>query len=187
MTRETLHRFRPIPAVERNVLSWRHNWWVLVSGVFEPIFYLLGMGLGLGNLVGDIELEGQLVPYATFVAAGLMASSAMNGAIYDATFNFFFKMRESRVFDAMLYSPLRMIDVVSGELLWAVGRGGVYALSFFVIAVAFGAVSSWWAILSWPASLLIALVFSALGSFATTFVRSWADFDMIQLIILSDH
>lgn len=173
-----------LPVMERNYISMRSQWWVLLSGVFEPIFYLLGMGLGLGGLVGEVELEGQLVAYPTFVAAGLLASSAMNGAIFDATFNFFFKLKESRTFDAMLYTPMRMRDVLVGEVSWAVARGGVYSLIFLLVALAFGAVDSWWALLSVPAGLLIATVFSTLGTFATTFVRTWVDFDLIQLVIL---
>lgn len=175
---------RPTPVIERNALSWRHSWWVLASGLLEPVFYLLGMGLGLGGLVGAIELEGRLVTYSTFVAAGLLASSAMNGAVFDSTFNFFYKLKHSRTFDSMLYSPLSMRDVLAGEVLWAVARGGIYALGFLLVTVMFGAVDSWWAVLSVPAALLIALVFAALGSFFTTFVRSWADFDLMQLAIL---
>jgi len=175
---------RPRPVFERSALSFRHQWWVLLSGVAEPIFYLLGMGLGLGGLVGDIELEGQLVSYPVFVAAGLMASSAMNGAIFEATFNFYFKLKESRTFDAMLYSPLRMRDVLLGEVAWSVARGAVYSIMFLVIAIVFGTVSSWWAVFSIPAAILIAMVFSTLGTFFTTFVRGWADFDLIQVAIL---
>lgn len=175
---------RPVPVVERNVMSFRRSWWVLLSGVAEPIFYLLGMGLGLGGLVGDVELEDQLVSYPVFVAAGLLASSAMNGAIFEATFNFFFKMKESRTFDAMLYTPLRVRDILLGEVAWSVARGAVYSLMFFVIALAFGTIGSWWAVLSLPAAVLIAIVFSALGTYFTTFVRSWTDFDIMQLAIL---
>lgn len=175
---------RPLPVFERNALSFRRQWWVLLSGVAEPIFYLLGMGLGLGGLVGDVELEGQLVSYPVFVAAGLMASSAMNGAIFESTFNFFFKMKETRSFDAMLYTSLRMRDILLGEIGWSVARGGVYSAMFLVIAIAFDTVESWWALLSLPAAVLIAIVFSALGTFFTTFVRSWVDFDLMQLVVL---
>lgn len=175
---------RPLPVFERNVVWFRHQWWVLLSGVFEPIFYLLGMGLGLGGLVGEVELEGQFVSYPTFVAAGLLASTAMNGAIFEATFNFFFKLKESRTFEAMLYTPLRMRDVLLGEVGWSVARGGVYSAMFLVIALVFGTVGSWWAVLSLPAAILISIVFSSLGTFFTTFVRTWADFDLMQLAIL---
>ena len=175
---------RPLPVFERNALSFRRSWWVLLSGVAEPIFYLLGMGLGLGGLVGEVELEGQFVSYPVFVAAGLMASSAMNGAIFESTFNFFYKMKEARSFDAMLYTSLRMRDVLLGEVGWSVARGGVYSLMFLVIALGFGTIESWWAVLSLPAAILIATVFSSLGTYFTTYVRTWADFDLMQLAIL---
>ena len=38
--------------------------------------------------------------------------------------------------------------------------------------------------LSLPAAILIAIVFSSLGTYFTTFVRAWADFDLMQLAIL---
>lgn len=170
--------------VERNVVSFRHQWWVVLSGVFEPFFYLAGMGLGLGGLVGDVELQGQTVSYTAFVAAGLLASTAMNGTIFDATFNFFYKLKEARVFDAMLYTSLRMRDVLVGEVVWAVARGAFYSLVFLLVALGFGAVGSWWALLALPAAILISMVFATLGTFFTTFVRVWADFDLMMLAIL---
>ena len=63
-------------------------------------------------------------------------------------------------------------------------RGGLYSAMFLVIALVFGAVSSWWAVLSVPAAILIAIVFSTLGTYFTTWVRTWADFDLMQLAIL---
>ncbi|MFB0901771.1 MAG: ABC transporter permease [Acidimicrobiales bacterium] len=174
----------PLPVFERNAVAFRNQWWVLLSGVAEPILYLLGMGLGLGGLVGDVKLEAHLVSYPVFVAAGLMASSAMNGAIFESTFNFFFKMKETHTIDAMLYTPLRMRDVLLGEVGWSVARGGVYSAMFLVIALAFGTIESWWAALSLPSAILIAIVFSSMGTFFTTYVRTWADFDLMQLAIL---
>lgn len=174
----------PIPGFERNVLWFRNQALILATGVLEPVFYLLGMGLGLGNLVGDVEHAGLPVSFATFVAAGLMASTAMNGAIFDSTYNFYFKLKEERTFDAMLNAPLRMVDVLAGELSWAIARGSLYSLVFLAVAMMFGAVESWWAVLSLPSATLIATAFAAMGTFGTTFVRSWTDFDMLNLTIL---
>jgi len=177
------HRFLPLRVMEREVMVWRKAWYVILSGIFEPLFYLLGLGFGLGRLVGDITLEGQAVSYLTFVAAGLMASSAMNGAVFESTFNFFYKLRYLKLFDLMLLSPLEMKDVLTGQVLWAAARSATYGIGFFGVALAFGAIESWWAVFSIPAALLVALVFAALGSYATTYIRAWHDFDLMQLFL----
>ncbi len=168
---------------ERNYLSYRRLWIVIVAGFFEPIFYLLGLGVGLGTLVGDVEYNGRLVEYAVFVAPGLVASSAMNGAVFDSTFNFYYKLKYARTFDSMLASPLRLQDIVLGEISWAMFRGTLYAAAFLLVTVALGLVSSWWAILVLPASLLIGVGFSAIGTALTSYMRSWHDFDYVQLVL----
>jgi lipooligosaccharide transport system permease protein len=70
---------------ERNLLSHRRTWAIIVSGFFEPLFYLLALGYGLGGYVGDVVLDGETMEYAAFVAPALLATSAFNGAFYDAT------------------------------------------------------------------------------------------------------
>lgn len=169
--------------VERNILSYRRMWIIIASGFFDPIFYLFGLGVGIGALIGDVEFNGRMVEYATFVAPGLVASSAMNGAIFDSTFNFYYKLKYAKTFDAMLATPLRLGDIVVGEIAWSMVRGSVYAVGFLLVTVVFGMVESWWAILVVPVSMLIGVAFAALGSAVTTFMRSWHDFDYVQLII----
>src|SRR5207245_377860 len=71
---------------------------------------------------------GQQISYQLFVAPALLASAAMNGAIAEGTFNFFFKLRYNKTFDAILSTPLSAGDVAVGELLWALIRGGSYAV-----------------------------------------------------------
>jgi lipooligosaccharide transport system permease protein len=169
--------------VERNILSYRRVWIIIASGFFDPVFYLFGLGVGIGALVGDVEFDGRLVEYSTYVAPGLVASSAMNGAIFDATFNFYYKLKYAKTFDAMLATPLRLGDIVVGEIGWSMVRGSVYAVGFLLITVIFGMVESWWAVLVIPVSLLIGVAFAALGSAVTTFMRSWHDFDYVQLVL----
>ena len=99
---------------------------IFLSGFFEPVFYLLSIGVGLGALVGDFTLsDGQVVGYAAFVAPALLATSAMNGAIYDSTFNVFFKLKYAKLYDAMLATPLGRRDVALGEITWALLRGAL--------------------------------------------------------------
>jgi lipooligosaccharide transport system permease protein len=76
---------------QRNVVVYRRGWRFIVSGFFEPFFYLVSIGLGLSKLVGAIHVDGQTFAYTVFVAPGLLAASAMNGAIFDCTFKIFFQ------------------------------------------------------------------------------------------------
>lgn len=171
--------------IERNLNVYRHTWIVLFSGFFEPVFYLFGIGIGIGSLVGHVQLEnGRLVPYAVFVAPALMATSAMNGAVYESTFNLFFKLRYAKLYDAVLATPLSTADVATGEVGWALLRGGLYSVGFLVVMALMGLVISPWALLAWPASILIGLAFAALGTATTTFLRRWQDFDLVQLFLI---
>jgi lipooligosaccharide transport system permease protein len=171
--------------IERNVAVYRRTWWILVSGLFEPVFYLLGIGFGLGGLVGSVSgPNGQPIPYGVFVAPALLASSAMNGAIYEATFNFFFKLRYQKTFDAILSTPLGPGDIALGEVTWALIRGALYATAFIVFAALLGLIVSPWAVLAIPVALLIGFAFGAIGMAVTSFFRSWQDFDLVQLAIL---
>jgi lipooligosaccharide transport system permease protein len=171
--------------VERNVMSYRRNWILLFSGFFEPVFYLFGIGYGLGSLVPAVTgLDGRPISYGLFVAPALLASSAMNGAIYDSTFNVFFKLRYAKTYDAVLATPLGVSDVALGEVTWALIRGTLYSLGFVVVMVVFGLVASPWAILVLPAAMLIGFAFAAIGMAATTFMRAWTDFDYIVMVTL---
>jgi lipooligosaccharide transport system permease protein len=96
----------------------------------------------VGALVGTVHVGGQDVDYEVFVAPALLAAAAMNGSVFDTTFNFFFKFKYARSFDAMLATPLRTTDVALGELGWALLRGSIYALAFLVTMAFLGLVPS---------------------------------------------
>jgi len=176
---------RSLRLVERNLFVYKHSWLVLLSGFFEPLFYLLSIGFGLGALVGAIPGPGgEPIPYQLFVAPALLASSAMNGAIMESTFNFFFKLNYNKTFTSILSTPLSPGDVALGELTWALMRGGLYAIGFMVVMVVLGLVVSPWVVLAVPAALLVGFAFGAVGMAATSFMKTWQDFDLIQLVIL---
>ena len=181
----TLGSRRARHLVERNIYVYRHGWIVILSGFFEPLFYLGSIGFGLGALVGTVTGPGgQPISYQLFVAPALLASAAMNGAIAEGTFNFFFKLRYNKTFDAILSTPLSPGDVAVGELAWALIRGGIYAIAFIIVMAVLGLIVSPWVILAVPAALLIGFAFGGIAMAATSFMRTWQDFDMIQLVIL---
>ncbi|WP_230486598.1 ABC transporter permease [Nocardioides anomalus] len=167
--------------VERNYIVYRKAWKLFLSGFFEPFFYLLSIGIGVGALIDTFEFNGREIPYAEFVAPGMLAASALNGALIDATFNTFFKLRFVKLYDQMLATPLTTRDVARGEIAWSQLRGSTYAAAFLVIMAAMGLVHSWWAVLAFPATLLIGFASSAVCMALTTYMRSWQDFDLITL------
>jgi lipooligosaccharide transport system permease protein len=166
--------------VERNVLAYRRQWYLFASGFAEPFLYLLSIGIGVGHLVGSIDG----VSYRAFVAPGMMAAATMNGSIFDTTFNFFHKLRYEHTFDAMLSTPLMPRDITIGEVTWALLRGAAYAAAFLVAMMLFGLVHSWWAVLSVPAAVLIGFAFAGAGAAVTSHLRSWYDFDLINLALM---
>jgi lipooligosaccharide transport system permease protein len=168
---------------ERNVLSYRRMWTIIVSGFFEPLFFLLSLGYGLGGYVGDVVIDGARMEYAAFVAPGLLAASAMNGAFYDAT-NIFWKLRYQKLYDSVLSTPLGPKDIAAGEVVWALFRGLIYAVGFFTIIGALGLIESWWALLALPATVFVGFAFAGAGIAAVTYMRSWQDFDVLNLAIL---
>jgi lipooligosaccharide transport system permease protein len=169
---------------ERNLMVYRRSWMVIFSGVFEPLFYLFSLGIGLGHFIGKVPGPGgRLVDYASFVAPALLAAAAMNGAIYDAT-NVFWKLKYLKTYDAMLSTPIEPADVAVGETAWALFRGFLYAISFMAVAGALGLIESAWGLLALPGAVLIGFAFAGLGVAATTFMRTWQDFELIALVQL---
>jgi lipooligosaccharide transport system permease protein len=175
---------RALRLIERSITVYRRTPMVLVSGFFEPLFYLFSIRVGFGALVGDIEFAGRSIGYAEFVAPALMASAAMNGAIYDSTMNIFFKLKYERVYDAVLATPVSSTDVAAGEIGWAVLRGVLYSTSFMLCIVLLGMTESVWILASLPICMLIGFAFSAAGMALTTFMRSWNDFEWVQAITM---
>ena len=171
--------------VERNLFVYRRTWTIIVSGFFEPIFYLFGMGYGVGALVGEVPgPDGQPISYATYVAPALLAVSAMNGALFEATFNFFFKLRWQKTYDSILATPLSLHDIALGELIWSATRAALYGVGFLVVVAALGMIASPLAILALPAALLLAFAVGAVAMAGSTYLRYWTDLDIISIIVL---
>ena len=176
---------RALHLIERNALAYRRMWLMFISGFFEPVFYLLSVSVGISKLAGRVAgPDGRLITYTAFVAPALMASSAMNGAVMDATFAVFFKLRFAKVYHAVLATPLEAQDVALGEISWAVARGGIYSSVFLLVMAAMGLVHSAWAVLAVPAAVLEAFAFAAVAMASTTFMRSWQDFDFVTLALM---
>ena len=181
-----LYAGNPQAVISRGFLATRStNYLVVISGFFEPIFYLLSLGLGLGSIVGQVQTStGQPVSYAAFIAPALLAVSAMNGAIYDSTWNVFFKMNYSKLYQGMLSTSLGPLDVALGEILLALLRGAMYAVGFTIIMQILGLNLAWTAVLALPAVLLIAAGFASLGMAITSYMKTFQQMDWIAFVMM---
>ena len=177
---------RPSALVARNFfVQVRAVPYVWASGLLEPILYLLSIGIGIGHLVGKVPGPGgALVPYAAFVAPGLLATSAMNGAIYECTTNIFAKLHWAKLYDAVVATPLGPTDIAVAEVGFATFRCFLYAGVFLATMAALGDVRSWWAIMCLPAATLVGAAFASAGFAASCFMRSWTDFDKVQMVAM---
>ncbi len=177
---------RALRMVQRSLLVYKYTWIVIFTGFFEPLFYLVGIGLGLGSIVPPIDG----ISYSAYVAPGLLASSCLNGAITDGFFNVHWKLHHQKTYDGILATPMRVADVALGEMLWALGHGSLYAAAFLCVLLLLGVATgrplllSRWALLAWPAAVLAAASFSAMAICLTTIARKVQDFDMVMGLLV---
>lgn len=177
--------------VERSFLAFKtSNYFVFMSGFVEPVFYLLSFGFGLGTMIGGITANGTNVSYAAYIAPALLATSAMNGALYDSTWNVFFKMHFGKIYQGILSTSMGSLDVALGEISWALIRGFVYAIGFMCVMFPFGLIPSFWGILAIPAAVVVAFGFASFGMGITSYLKSfqqmnWLNFFLMPMFMFS--
>jgi lipooligosaccharide transport system permease protein len=171
--------------MERAYIAFKSStWMIVISGFVEPVLFLLSFGYGLKDLVGDITVAGQPIGYVAFITPALLATSAMNGAIYDSTMNVYFKLKHDRIYHGMLATSLGPMDVALGEISWALLRGLSYAIGFMAIVTPLGLIPSMWGILAIPAAVLIAFGFASFGMAVTSYMKSWQQLEIINVVLL---
>lgn len=180
-----LYAGRPQVLLERGWLAFKSsNWIPVVTGFVEPVLFLLAFGYGMGNLVGDVSTGSTTIDYTLFIAPGLLANSAMNGAIYDSTWNVFWKLNESKLYKTMLSTPLGPMDIALGEICWALIRGLVYSVGFLTVVTVLGITPSFWALLAIPAASLVAFGFASFGMAITSYFKTYQQMGFINIILL---
>lgn len=144
----------------RNATMYRRSWLVtILPNFFEPVLYLLSLGLGVGAYINGMGGTS----YLAFLAPGLICVSAMNGASFEVTYNVFVRMNFQKTYDGMLTTPVAPQDILLGEVLWAVTRALIYGGSFFAVVVAWGLVPLPRGLLMLPVLPLTGLLFAAIG------------------------
>lgn len=170
--------------MERSWMATKNSTWiVIVTGFAEPVLYLASLGFGLGVVISGVEGPGgQTMSYAAYIAPGLLAVSAMNGALMD-TNNMFFKLRYAKLYRVMLNTSLGPMDVAIGEITMAMIRGFIYSLGFYLIAAAAGLVGWGSGLLMIPAAVLIAFGFAAVFMAITTWFTRFQHLDWLNMIV----
>jgi len=153
----------------RNASMYARTWkWNLLPNFFEPVFYLMAVGIGVGAYVQ--EMGG--VSYVQFLAPGLVCVAAMNGASYEVTYNVFVRLTFEKAYDAMLTTPVEPEDVLVGEVLWATTRAAIYGGCFYVIVVVFGLAPLPGSLAVLPVIVMSGLLFAALGITFSLYVET---------------
>lgn len=166
----------------RNLLVWRKLAVPSLIGNFgEPFLYLLALGYGLGALVGRI---GDL-PYLVFLASGIFCSSAMVTASFEATYSAYSRMAVQKTWEAIVTTPLDVVDVVVGEVIWAATKSLFSATAILLVAWALGAVGGPQAVLAIPVALLAGLCFAAMAMVVTALARSYDFFLYYSTLVVT--
>ena len=114
--------------------TWKLN---ILPNFFEPVLYLVSIGVGVGSYVS--QMGG--MSYIQFLAPGLVCVAAMNGASFEVTYNIYVRLNFERAYDVMMTTPVEPDDVLVGEVLWAMTRASIYGGCFLTVVALFGLVS----------------------------------------------
>ena len=167
---------------QRNTLVWsKYVGPSLLLNFGEPFLYLLGLGYGLGRFIG--EMAG--MPYMTFLASGLLASSAMNTASFEGMFSVYTRMVPQQTYEGILATPLEVDDIVAGEMLWCATKALISSSAILVVAVLLGALGDWSVLLCVPLFVLIGLCFAGPAVAVAAIAPSYDFFNYYVTLIMT--
>jgi len=166
----------------RNGLVWRRLLGPsLVINFGEPFLYLLGLGYGLGLFIGEM----MHMPYLTFLASGILASSAMNTASFEAMFSVYTRMVPQRTYEAILATPVEVQDVLAGEMLWCATKCLINGSAILIVATLLGAVHDWRAVFAIPVIFLTGLCFAGPAMIMTARAQGYDFFNYYVTLLLT--
>ena len=161
--------------------TWRGS---VISNFLFPIFYLGSMGIGIGHLVGSHAglINGHR--YLAFVAPGLVATTAMQLAAGESMWPVLGGIKWTKTYQAAIATPLEAKDVITGRLFFVMARLLVTTITYTLVVAAFGALSSWWALLLPLVGLLTGMAFAAPLSAYSCTLENDATFTLVQRFII---
>ena len=179
---QALLELRWVAVWRRNMLVWRKLMAAsILTNLADPLIMLFGLGYGLGALLPSV----QGMSYIAFFAAGQLCTATMFTASFESMFSGFSRMHGQKTWDAILYAPLTIDDVVAGEIVWAASKAWLSGSTILGIAALFGFASSPWVLLALPAAFLVGLAFSAVGLIMTVLARNWDFFSFYMTLVMT--
>lgn len=175
--------FRWLALWRRNFLVWKKLLAASVlSNLVDPMIMIFGLAYGLGSMLP--AMEG--MSYLAFLTAGSICSATMMTASFESMFSAFSRMEGQKTWDGVMYTPLSIDDVITGEWLWAATKAWLTGTTILVLMTALGYVASiGHALAASVVYLLIGLVFSAMGLVMTTLARNWDFFSYYMTLFLA--
>ena len=178
----SLHR--ALKLFPRNLLAYKHNWIAFVSGFFEPLFYLVAVGFGVGQSVDTIQYGDVRLEYVEFLAPGLLAAATLNGAVFDGFFSPFFKLNWMKTYEGIITTPVGIPDIAVGEIVWALMRGTIYGTGFLAVMLGLGLIVSGWAVLAIPAVMLSSGALSAGAMILTGATKEISSLEKVMTLVV---
>jgi lipooligosaccharide transport system permease protein len=157
--------------------TWRGS---LFNSFLSPVLFLGAMGVGLGGFVdrsGSVALGG--VSYLAFLAPGLLAATAMQTAAGEATFPILAAITWIRQYQAMLATPIRIRDIVVGQIGFFIVRLLLVSVIFVLVVALLGAARSLLILAAVPAAVLTGLAFATPIAALSSRLRDGAQFALI--------
>jgi lipooligosaccharide transport system permease protein len=153
----------------------------LIPPFLDPLFYLLGMGYGLGSMISPIKG----MSYVEFIAPALVASVMMTAPFFECTIGTFVRIHYQKTVDAMISTPLSVEDVVAGDLLYGASRATLQGTAIMIVLMIFGVIKSPLALLILPLCFIIGLAFGSLALFYTSFMPAINYVDYFFTLIMT--
>ena len=173
---------RFVPVWRRNLLVWRKLAGASILGnLADPLIYVLGLGYGLGSMLPQVGG----VPYIAFLAAGMVCSSTMFAATFEAMYSAFSRMHVQRTWDAIMMAPIDLDDVVAAELVWAASKSMLSGATILAVIWLLGLSHSLLSLWALAVVVLVGLAFGALALTMTALARSYDFFTYYFTLVVT--
>ena len=174
------------PVFLRNLLVWRKLAIPsLVGNIAEPLMWLVAFGYGMGALVGQMQVNGQQVPYILFLASGSICMSAMNAASFEALYSAFSRMHVQKTWEGIMNTPVALDDVVLAEMLWAAFKALFTVTAIMGVMLALGISHSPKLLVAWPVLLCVGIMFSSIALIFNALAKGYDFFTYYFTLVLT--